>query len=199
MKETLVFTLAESAFERGSEYDVVMLYQVLLGRNPENSAVIQNHRTAPLSAAFHTFVSSPEFRDKVMDPVLAGAPMRSHDMNPRPSEDQLAWLFTRTVLDEGQKRKLRDAEDWEQFFAHLLNWRGFLDPPPAPPRHPPRAVPFKPNARPLAARLATPAPAPAQAPGPTNAELMAKLDAIELLLQQLQPAAAKPSKSRQAP
>lgn len=188
MKETQVFTLSESAFERGTEYDVVMLYQVMLGRNPENSTVIQNHRTQPLSAALHTFVSSPEFIDGVREPVMAGAKVRGHAIVPRPSEDQLNWLFSRTVLDEGQKRKLRDAEDWEQFFGHLVTWRGFLDPPPAPPRHPPRAVPFKPNARPLAARVPVPPAVPAAAPGPTNAELMVKLEAIEALLRRVVPA-----------
>jgi hypothetical protein len=64
-----VFSLSEAAYQQGSDYDIVMLYQVLLGRNPENSQVIQDHRKAPLNAALKTFISSPEFRDSVLDPI----------------------------------------------------------------------------------------------------------------------------------
>ena len=178
-----IFTLSESAYERGTEYDVVMLYQVLLGRNPENSTVIQNHRSQPLNATLHLFVSSDEFRTSVLTPIQTGGTVIRHDMGPRPSDDQLAWLFGRSVLDEGQKKTLREAPNWEQFFGYLCSLEGFLEQPPAPPLRAVRTpVPFKPNARPLIIPPPPISPPPATPPGPSNAELMARLAAMEAML-----------------
>jgi hypothetical protein len=200
-----VFSLSEASYQRGSDYDIVMLYQVLLGRNPENSQVIQDHRTNPFNLALQTFISSPEFRESVLDPIAAGAPLRRHDIVPRPTAEQLNWLFGRTVLDDGQKAALRDAANWEQFFRYLSSLDGFLEPLPAPPPRKMRPpIPFKPSARPLAP------PPPARPPipiagtlphaqhGPSNADLMRKLDHLETMLADLARLLAGPASDAQS-
>jgi hypothetical protein len=175
-----VFALSESAYQQGSDYDIVMLYQVLLGRNPENSAVIQDHRANGFNKALETFVSSQEFRDSVLDPVRRGAPVRRHDQLPRPSADQLNWLFSRAILDEGQKTILRQSANWEQFFQFLCSLDGFLEPAAAPPPPPPE-VASRPMQRPK------PLPSPPKhvvlpQPGPSNADVMIKLERLEAML-----------------
>jgi hypothetical protein len=204
-----VFSLSEAAYQKGSDYDIVMLYQVLLGRNPENSQVIQDHRSNTFNVALQTFVSSPEFRESVLDPISRGAPVRRHDIVPRPSAEQLNWLFGRTVLDESQKNALRQAANWEQFFGYLCSLDGFLEPLPAPPPRPaPAAVAFRPVAKPAP----RPQPAPLSAPvpgrpvlgsqvavGPTNAEIMAKLDRLEIMLAAVLQQIAAPPQSAAAP
>jgi hypothetical protein len=179
-----VFSLSEAAYQKGSDYDIVMLYQVLLGRNPENSQVIQDHRASTFNVALQTFVSSPEFREGVLDPISRGAPVRRHDIVPRPSPEQLNWLFGRAVLDESQKTALRQAANWEQFFGYLCSLDGFLEPlPPPPPRPVPPPAPFRPTIHPR------PQPPPALSPpvsppppGPAMAAIMAKLEKLEAML-----------------
>ena len=185
-----VFALSESAYQRGSDYDIVMLYQMLLGRNPENSQVIQDHRANPLNQALHTFLGSPEFRESVLDPITNGGAVRRHDIVPRPSSEQLNWLFSRTVLDETQKTALRQAANWEQFFQYLCSLDGFLEQLPPPPPRPARPpVQLKPVTRaPAPIVVQQPAPVPAAAPPPAHqgsAELMARLDRLEAMLDEL--------------
>jgi hypothetical protein len=114
----------------------------------------------------------------------------------------LNWLFSRTVLDEGQKTTLRQAQSWEQFFGYLCSLDGFLEQLPAPPPRQARPpVPFKPATRPAVPAPVKPSPPPPALAGPSNAELMAKLDRLEAMLAQVlagQPAPAGSGVATQA-
>ncbi len=181
-----IFALAEGAYQRGTDYDIVMLYQVLLGRNPESSQVIMEHRSNTLDRAFHTFVNSDEFRDSVLGPIGRSEPVRRHDIVPRPSTEHLNWLFNRTVLDEADRAALRAADSWNAFFASLLGMEGFMNPlpmRPAPQGASQGAPPAEAGA-PMPRRAAVVPPAEA-APMPSAEALTARLDRIEALLTQI--------------
>ncbi len=179
-----VFTLAEQTFQRGTDYDIVMLYQLFLGRNPESSHVIMEHRSKTLAAAFRTFLTSDEFRAGTVAPARLGQPVHRHDTEPVPTTDQLDWLFEHVLFDEDDRLALRAATSWESFFAYLLALDGFLDPQILPPEgpapdQPPAPEPLGP---PLRARVVENAGAHAHPIQPALATVLARLDRLEALI-----------------
>lgn len=199
------FTLAEPTFQRGTDYDVVMLYQVLLGRNPESSHVIMEHRANTLAGAFRTFITSDEFLQNVVGPIRQGQPVRRPDGEPRPNSDQLAWLFDQVLFDEADREALRAAPDWDSVFGYLIGLEGFLDPRPQLPAETAPAAPPVLAGPPLRARVVeNPLPPPHAIP-PALGTVLARLDRIEamigdltLRLDALQPGGGAAASSRPA-
>ncbi len=197
------FTLAEPTFQRGTDYDVVMLYQVLLGRNPESSHVIMEHRSNTLAGAFRTFITSDEFLENVVGPTRQGQKVRRPDGEPRPNSEQLAWLFDQVLFDELDREALRAAPDWDSVFRYLIGLEGFLDPKPQMPAElAPQAAPVL-TGPPLRARMIeNPLPPPHAIP-PALGTVLARLDRIEAMIAELgrrldalQPGADKTSAKR---
>src|SRR5665811_766520 len=66
----LAFTEAASA--GGTDLDVLMGYQLLLGRDPENSAVIADAKNSPVGAFIRALLLSGEFQSGVVERLRAG-------------------------------------------------------------------------------------------------------------------------------
>ena len=63
---------ADTATRLAADHDVLMCYQLLLGRNPENSHVIQEAKTQPIRSILGSFLRSGEFAKHVSGPFQRG-------------------------------------------------------------------------------------------------------------------------------
>jgi hypothetical protein len=117
---------SEAAQELARKVYVLMLYQTLLGRDPENSFVIEEARTQPLRALFRGFVESSEFTDAVIRPIRDGGRLRHDLAAPGPTRQQRDWIASLLVLDPHDENAIRSATTWRGFFEALMRTPGFL-------------------------------------------------------------------------
>jgi len=121
MEEVQEFNFSERAAHFATSVATMTLYQVLLGRDPENSHVIEETKTQPIEALFKSFVRSAEFRDFVIAPLQRGARLRHELTSPAPNAVQLHWLVSLLVLPESQRDAIVGANSWPRFFRALLS------------------------------------------------------------------------------
>jgi ADP-heptose:LPS heptosyltransferase/GT2 family glycosyltransferase len=149
--ETFGFTAAAEA--RGSDLDVLMGYQIFLGRDPENSFVITDARGGPVSAFINAVLKSVEFQNLVLDRLALGAPLPQEATSLYPSPEQIGWVLRFLRLPARTRAGLREAADWRSWMQILADTPGF----PAP------------LSRAAAAKAATPPPAAGKTPPPPAA------------------------------
>ena len=113
------FAFRPAAGNALTDYDVVMAFELFLGRNPESAAVIDFHRAKSFPSMMAGCLGSPEFTDTVVRPLRAGVKVRRGDYRGKPSVEQLAWLARYIVLDTAQIDSLEQAPDWAGFFQAL--------------------------------------------------------------------------------
>lgn len=118
------FEFDSTAHDMVTDYDVVMAYEVFLGRHPESSSAIDYHKSATFSEMIAGFLASREFEDNVYNPLKFSRPVMRGDYKRPPSEDQLSWLLHYIVFSDKQKQALRSAESWSEFFKYFLAFGG---------------------------------------------------------------------------
>jgi ADP-heptose:LPS heptosyltransferase/GT2 family glycosyltransferase len=109
----------------GSDLDVLMGYQLFLGRDPENSFVIREAKVSPVRGVLRGLLSSGEFQNAVASPLLRGQPMPHERLSPGPSPQQVNWLLSHLVVDAGSALRLREAVSWQGFWQILATTPGF--------------------------------------------------------------------------
>ncbi len=114
-----------AADERGSDLDVLMGYQMFLGRDPENSFVILDSKASPVRNFVRGLLSSGEFQNAVVTPLLRGQPMPHERMAAGPSPQQVRWLLSHLALDEARAQSLAEAVSWQGFWQVLATTPGF--------------------------------------------------------------------------
>jgi ADP-heptose:LPS heptosyltransferase/GT2 family glycosyltransferase len=126
----------------GTDFDVLMGYQLLLGRDPENSFVIADAKSSPVGAFIRALISSGEFQSSVIDRLESGRPMPHETAAIAPSRQQLDWLFRFITVPTYAETMLRSAPTWRHFLRVLLAVPGIPLPPartaaakPAEPQH----------------------------------------------------------------
>ncbi len=124
---------ADTVSRLASDHDVLMCYQLLLGRDPEDSFVIQEAKTQQLRWIFDGFVRSAEFADRVSRPFAQGEPLAHDAESLGPSAEQLAWLKQTLKLNRKAASAVTAARSWRALFAVLFTLPGFgLVPQPSP-------------------------------------------------------------------
>jgi ADP-heptose:LPS heptosyltransferase/GT2 family glycosyltransferase len=112
----------------GGDRDILMGYQVFLGRDPENSFVIAEAKSSPLRAFITGLILSGEFQAAVLQAMARRVPL-PHERNATgPSADQLAWLATLLVLPEDVRTALAPPDavlEWRAFWTTLTAMPGF--------------------------------------------------------------------------
>ena len=116
---------ADTAANLASDHDVLMCYQLLLGRDPENSHVIQEAKTQRLTSIFEAFVRSGEFANKVTRPFNQGEPLGHDAESLGPSTEQLVWLTHKLQLTRRAASAVKAARSWRALFAVLFTVPGF--------------------------------------------------------------------------
>ncbi len=114
-----VFAFRPAAGNALTDYDVVMAFEIFLGRNPESAAVIDYHKAKTFPGMMAGCLGSREFTETVVRPMRTGVKLRRGDYRGKPSVEQLAWLARYIVLDTAQLDSLEQAPDWAGFFQAL--------------------------------------------------------------------------------
>jgi hypothetical protein len=118
-KEAVTYT--ERGKSTATATAVVSLYQILLGRDPENSFVIEEGKTQPIATLFNSFLESAEFDSFVLRAIAKGKRLR-HELNgPGPSKIQRHWIGSLIALTSDQEHKIDAAQTWRQFFDALFD------------------------------------------------------------------------------
>jgi ADP-heptose:LPS heptosyltransferase/GT2 family glycosyltransferase len=123
---SLSFAAAASA--PGSDRDVLMGYQIFLGRDPENSHVMVEAKANPLRGFIMGLVLSGEFESAVLQPLSRRLPMPHEQSGAGPAPEQIAWVNTIMALppslsDSGLTAP--GAMDWRGFWTAMLAVPGF--------------------------------------------------------------------------
>jgi ADP-heptose:LPS heptosyltransferase/GT2 family glycosyltransferase len=113
----------------GTDLDVLMGYQIILGRDPENSFVIADAKSSPVGAFIRAFVSSGEFQSSVQDRLESGRPLPHETASIAPSRQQLDWLFRFITVPSYAETMLRSAPTWRDFLRVFLAVPGVPLPP----------------------------------------------------------------------
>ncbi len=112
----------------GGDRDILMGYQVFLGRDPENSFVIAEAKLNPLRGFVTGLMMSGEFQAAVLQAVARRVPLPHERNSTGPSADQLAWLQTLLVLPDDVRRGLSPPDgklEWRAFWTVLTGMAGF--------------------------------------------------------------------------
>jgi ADP-heptose:LPS heptosyltransferase/GT2 family glycosyltransferase len=121
-----------SADAPGTDGDVLMGYQIFLGRDPENSFVIGEAKASPVRGFLRGLLASGEFQSAVAMPLQRSQPMPHLRTSPKPSPEHIAWLAARIEIDPATLESLRAAADWRGFWQAMAAMPGFpLAPAPA--------------------------------------------------------------------
>jgi ADP-heptose:LPS heptosyltransferase/GT2 family glycosyltransferase len=117
--------MAESA---GGDRDILMGYQVILGRDPENSFVIAEAKLNPLRGFVTGLMMSGEFQAAVLQALSRRVPLPHERNSLGPSAGQLAWLQPLLVLPDDVRAALNPpgaALEWRTFWTVLTGMAGF--------------------------------------------------------------------------
>ncbi len=121
---TLAF--APGAEQHGTDRDILMGYQVFLGRDPENSFVINDAKSSALRGFVNGLMLSGEFETAVLHGLARRQAMPHERSSVGPSPDQLAWLAGVIVLPpELADRFTREPPDWRGFWTAMTALPGF--------------------------------------------------------------------------
>jgi ADP-heptose:LPS heptosyltransferase/GT2 family glycosyltransferase len=118
-------TFHAAAEQPCSDLDVLMGYQLFLGRDPENSFVISEAKNSPVRGFLRGLLSSGEFQNAVTSPLLRGQAMPHERMAAGPTPQQAEWLLSRLVVDAASAARLRTAQSWQGFWQALATLPGF--------------------------------------------------------------------------
>ncbi len=109
----------------GTDLDILMGYQIFLGRDPENSFVIGEAKSSPVHSFIRGLLASGEFQSAVAMPLMRGQPMPHDRAAVKPTPAQVAWLADRIVLDQATSVRLAEAVNWRGFWQTLASMPGF--------------------------------------------------------------------------
>ncbi len=112
------FTQAADA--GGTDRDVLLGYQVFLGRDPESSFVIADAKTSPVGAFVRALMGSGEFQSAVLDRLAAGRPLPHENAGPAPTPEQVAWLFGLLRVPPRAEASLLAATGWAEWLRTLV-------------------------------------------------------------------------------
>ncbi len=114
----LAFTPAADA--GGTDRDVLLGYQVFLGRDPESSFVIADAKSSPVGAFVRALMGSGEFQSVVLDRLAAGRPLPHEAAGRAPTPEQLDWLFRLIRVPRRAEDVLRTAPSWAEWLRTLV-------------------------------------------------------------------------------
>ena len=109
----------------GSDRDVLLGYQLFLGRDPESSFVIAEGRNTPVHGFMRGLLTSDEFTHSVLGALEAGRPVPHERGSAGPDAEQIAWLLRHLQVGEVEASGLAEAADWRALLSGLVGLPGF--------------------------------------------------------------------------
>jgi ADP-heptose:LPS heptosyltransferase/GT2 family glycosyltransferase len=107
--------------------EIIRLYQLLLGRDPENSFVVEEATSQLLCNIIQSFLNSSEFAEFVRLPLRTGAPLRHDMMAPAPQSAHCAWFASLLAASPTRKMAVASSSTWHQFLSNLVETPFFID------------------------------------------------------------------------
>jgi hypothetical protein len=107
------------AHELAGVQDVLMCYQLVLGRDPESAFVIEEARTQPVEALLIAYAASEEFATQVAAPLAIGGRLPHEAWSRGPRGQHVAWLLDHLVPTPSQGTQLQYAKTWPVFLSVL--------------------------------------------------------------------------------
>jgi hypothetical protein len=114
-----VVSFSPSSERLSSDYDVLVGYQIFLGRNPENSFVIQDKKSQPIKEMVRGFFTSQEFRDLVARPLAEDADLIHSALGMVLGPEHICWIDDLVILPKDQRAALEKAVSWRELFGIL--------------------------------------------------------------------------------
>jgi hypothetical protein len=102
-----------------SDYDVLLGYQIFLGRNPESSFVIQDKKSQPIKEMVRGLFASQEFRDSVARPLAKDADLIHSALGMVLGPEHISWIEDLVILPDDQRAALERAVSWREVFGTL--------------------------------------------------------------------------------
>ena len=134
----LELQFTELADAKCTVVDVAMGYRIFLGRDPENTAVVDEAMTTQVRDFIPGVVTSEEFFEEVLARLGESQPLPHESSSSAPSSAQKDWLLGHLLMPPRSEMVLRAANDWKEWLSILVAMPGF---PVMPPTHP---IGFKP-------------------------------------------------------
>jgi hypothetical protein len=125
--DVLRFTFNQDLIDQVTDYDVIMAYEVLMRRLPENSGVIKLKQRLRMDEMLMSFFTSDEFREGIIGKLRKTNPS---ELSGVPARRQLDWLTSCFSFNPLVRAGLYEAGNWGIFFRRLLAAGGLLIPGP---------------------------------------------------------------------
>ena len=106
--------LTRAAERQATALDVLMCYQVFLGRDPESDQVVALATREPVRAHFRAFLAAEEFQSVVRERLRHGARLPHERLGPGPSAAHLAWVARHLLLPAAERARLLALRDWPE-------------------------------------------------------------------------------------
>lgn len=111
--------------------NIIQLFALLLGREPENESVIEHHLTFPTDVIVKVIVGSPEFGRRVTEPIIKGEVPYGGFFDRTPEAERLTWASQNLALSEEARSQLKESHDWIEIIRiilvdHVAPWSGAL-------------------------------------------------------------------------
>lgn len=121
----VIVRFSSGADRPAEDYDVLMGYQIFLGRDPENSHVIQIKKHLPLRLMVQEFLTSTEFRDLVAGPLAQAAALPHESSGLVLVPEHTAWLTELIAVSESAAQQIADTRSWRSLFGLLAGIEHF--------------------------------------------------------------------------
>jgi ADP-heptose:LPS heptosyltransferase len=103
----------------GTDRDILLGYQIFLGRDPENSFVIAEGKSNKLRGFLHGLITSAECHGAVFIPLLNARALPHDRLAPGPTPGQIEWLLHVYDGDAGFAEAVRAAATWRELWRAL--------------------------------------------------------------------------------
>ncbi len=111
--------LTRAAERQATAFDVLMCYQVFLGRDPEDEHVVDVATRDPVRTHIRAFLSSDEFDGSVLQRLRHGGRLPHERLGPGPSSAHLAWVARHLQLPAAERAALLRLRGWDGLLALL--------------------------------------------------------------------------------
>ena len=111
--------LTRAAERQATALDVLMCYQVFLGRDPENEQVVDIATRDSVRTHFRAFLQAEEFEQVVLGRLRHGGRLPHEQLGPGPSSAHLAWVARHLQLPVAERARLLRLRGWPELLTTL--------------------------------------------------------------------------------
>jgi len=118
--------LRKRSGQGGNRVFMAMCYEVLLGRQRENEAVLHDRAHLSPEQFVTSIIESAEFRMAVIEPLAKGLGLPKNRFPGKPSAAQRYWAADRLPMLAPTADRIMAAETWEMLVSALVEDRYFM-------------------------------------------------------------------------